>query len=154
MVMQEPLGAWAPVPAERTGVGEGSSAVAGRAGCASGERHWTGTPTACRVGDAPGLSSLPSRGGRHPPSTLRGRSVTHHEMGSISPLTYDWQTVCHWVRTHRDARRLVAHAAWRTTPATAAEVVLSTTRQVRTPEPLRVARQVVRTTRAGVDPVG
>ena len=64
------------------------------------------------------------------------------EKETISPLTRDGQTVGYWVRTSYGARPLVAHAGWRTSPETAAEVVLSTTCRARTPEPLRLARQL------------
>ena len=94
------------------------------------------------------LLDLPTVGVTHRPLCSEGQ-WPDDEKGSISPLTYDGQVVGYWVRTRRDARPLVAHAAWRTSPETAAEVVLSTTRRVRTPEPLRLARQLARTVRAG-----
>ena len=94
------------------------------------------------------LLDLPTVGVTHRPLCSEGQ-WPDDEKGSISPLTCDGQVVGYWVRTRRDARPLVAHAAWRTSPETAAEVVLSTTRRVRTPEPLRLARQLARTVRAG-----
>ena len=75
------------------------------------------------------------------------------ERGSISPLTHDGQIVSYWVRTRYSARPLVAHGAWRTSPETAAEVGLAVTTRFRTSEPLRLARQVARTARAGVEQV-
>lgn len=67
--------------------------------------------------------------------------------GDQSPLTLDGQEVGRWVRTARGVRAVVAHAAWRTDPGTAADVVLRCTRGRRTPEPLRQARRVAREAR-------
>ena len=98
------------------------------------------------------LLDLSTVGVTHRPLCAEG-SWPDDERWSISPLTHDGQTVGYWVRTRRDALPLVAHAAWRTSPETAAEVVLSTTTRFRTPEPLRLARQVARTAQAGVEQV-
>ena len=98
------------------------------------------------------LLDLPTVGVTHRPLCAEG-SWPDDERGSISPLTHDGQIVGYWVRTREGARPLVAHAGWRTSPETAAKVVLATVRRVRTPEPLRLARQVARTARAGVDQV-
>ena len=98
------------------------------------------------------LLDLPTVGVTHRPLCAEG-SWPDDERGRISPLTHGEQLVGYWVRTRDGARPLVAHAGWRTSPETAAEVVLSTTCRARTPEPLRLARQVARTARAGVDQV-
>ena len=98
------------------------------------------------------LLDLPTVGVTHRPLCAEG-SWPNDEMGSISPLAHDGQIVGYWVRTRYGARPLVAHGAWRTSPETAAEVVLAVTTRFRTPEPLRLARQVARTARAGVDQV-
>ena len=45
-------------------------------------------------------------------------------------------------------RPVVAHAAWRTTPEVAAEIVLAAIGPARTPEPLRLARFLARSQRA------
>ena len=95
------------------------------------------------------LLDLPTVGVTHRPLCAEG-SWPDDEKGSISPLTHNGQIVGYWVRTRDGARPLVAHGAWRTSPETATEVVLSTTTRFRTPEPLRLARQVARTARAGV----
>ena len=97
------------------------------------------------------LLDLPTVGVTHRPLCAEG-SWPDDEKGSISPLTHNGQIVGYWVRTRDGARPLVAHAGWRTSPETAAEVVLAVTTRFRTPEPLRLARQVARTTRAGVSP--
>jgi deoxyribonuclease V len=46
------------------------------------------------------------------------------------------------------------HAGWRTDPATAVAVVRATTRGRRTPEPLRLARQVARRARTAATEPG
>ena len=96
------------------------------------------------------LLDLPTVGVTHRPLCAEG-SWPDDERGCNSPVTHDGQTVGYWVRTQDGARPLVAHGAWRTSPETTAIVVLATVRRVRTPEPLRLARQVARTARAGVD---
>ncbi|HJS56827.1 MAG TPA: endonuclease V, partial [Vicinamibacteria bacterium] len=57
------------------------------------------------------------------------------------------ELVGYWLRTRVGTRPLAVHAAWRTDPDTAADVVLSASR-ARTPEPLRRARWRARETRA------
>ena len=96
------------------------------------------------------LLDLPTVGVTHRPLCAEG-SWPDDEKGNIRRLTHDGQIVGYWVRTRYGARPLVAHAGWRTSPETAAEVVLAVTTRFRTPEPLRLARQVARTARAGVD---
>ena len=95
---------------------------------------------------------LPTVGVTHRSLCAEG-SWPDDEKGSISPLTHGGRIVGYWVRTRDGARPLVAHGAWRTSPETAAEVVLAVTTRFRTPEPLRLARQVARTARAGVEQV-
>lgn len=69
--------------------------------------------------------------------------------GAVSPLWIGTELVAYWVRTKRGVRPLVAHAAWRTDPETAARVLLHLTERWRTPSPLRYARAAARTARAG-----
>ena len=45
------------------------------------------------------------------------------ERGATSPLVLDAERVGYWVRTKRGTRPLAAHAAWRTGPEVAVEVV-------------------------------
>ena len=70
------------------------------------------------------------------------------ERGATSPLLVDGELVGYWLRTRRGARPLAVHAAWRTGPDTAVEVVLAATGDNRTPEPLRAARRAARLARA------
>jgi len=64
------------------------------------------------------------------------------------PLVLAGEVVGHWLRTSRGARPLAIHAAWRTDPDTAVDVLLACTAGVRTPEPLRRARTTARAARA------
>jgi deoxyribonuclease V len=68
--------------------------------------------------------------------------------GAISPVRLGVETVGYWVRTVKGARPLVVHAAWRTDAGTAARVVLEACSGARTPDPLRLARQMARSSRA------
>jgi deoxyribonuclease V len=52
------------------------------------------------------------------------------------------------VRTRPGTRPLAVHAAWRTDPDTAVEIILSTLAGHRAPEPLRRARRAAREARA------
>ena len=70
------------------------------------------------------------------------------EPGATSPLRLGAEVVGFWVRTVPGARPLAVHAAWRTDPQSAVEVVLAVTAGVRTPEPLRLARRIARQERA------
>lgn len=72
--------------------------------------------------------------------------------GSRSPLVIDDDVVGYWVRTRQNTRPLAVHAAWRTDPETAVEIVLRVRSGSRSPEPLRLARQFAREARAGRRP--
>jgi deoxyribonuclease V len=69
--------------------------------------------------------------------------------GETTPLRLGDHCVGYWVCTRTGARAVAAHAAWRTSPETAAEIVLaSSTNDARTPVPLQEARRVAREARA------
>jgi deoxyribonuclease V len=70
------------------------------------------------------------------------------DRGATSPLRVGDEVVAYWVRTQPGVRPVVAHAAWRTDPQTAVQVVLHTATVARTPEPLRLARRLARAARA------
>jgi deoxyribonuclease V len=70
------------------------------------------------------------------------------ERGAASPLTIDDERVGYLLRTKRGTRPVCVHAAWRTMPETALEIVLSVTGRMRTPEPLRAARSAARAARS------
>lgn len=90
---------------------------------------------------------LPSVGVTHRALYATGPSPAD-QRGAISPLTLDDEIVGYWVRTRSGARPVAAHAGWRTTAETAAEVVMRCVRRARTPEPLRRARFAARIARA------
>jgi len=71
------------------------------------------------------------------------------ERGAAAPLTLRETLVGYAVRTRAGTNPLYAHAAWRTTPQTARDLVLALTGRHRTPEPLRLARTLARVARAG-----
>lgn len=70
------------------------------------------------------------------------------ERGATSPLMLSGELVAYWLRTRRRVRPVAVHAAWRTDPEIAAEIVLGSTRRARTPEPIRRARHLARVARA------
>jgi deoxyribonuclease V len=70
-------------------------------------------------------------------------------LGARSPLVLAGRLVGYWLRTRPGTRPLAVHAAWRTDPAAAVEIVLSALAGLRAPEPLRAARQGAREARAG-----
>ena len=74
------------------------------------------------------------------------------EQGARSPLVLAGDVVGYWLRTSRGARPLAIHAAWRTDPETALEVLLAGMVVVRTPEPMRRARTAARAARASERP--
>jgi len=70
------------------------------------------------------------------------------ERGAASPLLLDGEAVGAWLRTRPGARPLAVHAAWRTDPVTAVRIVVAALGSWRTPEPLRLARELARVARA------
>jgi len=68
--------------------------------------------------------------------------------GDRSPLVLWGEVVGSIVRVRRGARPVCVHAAWRTDPEVALEVVAHVTGRARTPEPLRTARTLARSVRA------
>jgi deoxyribonuclease V len=89
---------------------------------------------------------LPTVGVTQRPLAAEG-TWPEDERGARSPLLLQDDLVGHWLRTRQGTRPLVVHAGWRTSPAEAADVVLSTSR-ARTPEPFRRARRRAREARA------
>jgi deoxyribonuclease V len=90
--------------------------------------------------------NVPTIGVTHRPLVAEGEWPADGR-GARSPLLLERELVGYWLRTRAGTRPLAVHAAWRTDPDTAAEVVLSTSR-ARTPEPLRKARRRAREARA------
>jgi deoxyribonuclease V len=90
---------------------------------------------------------LPTIGVTHRPLLARG-DWPADERGAYSPLLLDGELVGYLVRTRRGKRPLAVHAAWRTSPETAADLALELAAHARTPEPLRQARRIAREARA------
>jgi deoxyribonuclease V len=92
------------------------------------------------------ILDLPTVGVTHRPLLAEG-DWPPDERGAGTPLLLDREPIGYWLRTRGGTRPLAVHAAWRTDPDTAADVVLSASR-MRTPEPLRRARRRAREARA------
>lgn len=90
---------------------------------------------------------LPTIGVTHRPLAADG-AWPADERGATSPLVVRGERVGYWVRTRKGARPLAVHAAWRTGPETAVEVLLGATDGARTPEPFRQARAAARRARS------
>lgn len=90
---------------------------------------------------------LPTVGVTHRPLLAHGL-WPDDERGARSPIVLDGAVVGYWVRTRPGTRPLAVHAAWRTDPETAVQVVLSSLTGLRAPEPLRRARRAAREARA------
>ena len=71
-----------------------------------------------------------------------------HKRGSWSPLYVGEHLVGYRLRTLANAHPITAHAAWRTSPDLARDVVLETVRRARIPEPMQLARQLAKQFRA------
>jgi deoxyribonuclease V len=91
---------------------------------------------------------LPTVGVTHRPLLAEG-DWPPDVAGSQSPLVLEGEAVGAWLRTRPGTRPLAVHPAWRTDLDTAVEVVLAASRGHRTPEPLRRARRLARSARAG-----
>jgi deoxyribonuclease V len=90
---------------------------------------------------------LPTVGVTHRPLLAAG-PWPPDERHTTAPLHLEHETVGYWVRTRSGTRPLAVHAAWRTDPETAVEIVLGATTEHRTPEPLRRARRAARAARS------
>jgi endonuclease V len=110
---------------------------------ATGRDHPRRAGLALQLGAA---LELPTVGVTHRPLLAEGEWPAD-ERSARTPLLLSGELVGYWLRTKAGTRPLAVHAAWRTDPDTAAEVVLSASR-ARTPEPLRRARRRAREARA------
>lgn len=91
---------------------------------------------------------VPTVGVTDRPLVARG-PVPEDRRGARSALVLEGEVVGYWVRTRPRVRPVCVHAAWRTDPETAVEVVLQLAARYRTPEPVRRAREAARAARAG-----
>ena len=74
--------------------------------------------------------------------------------GTTAPLRLDGELVGYWLRARPASKPVAVHAAWRTDPDTAVEVVRTAIRRARTPEPLRRARTAARAARGAQASIG
>jgi deoxyribonuclease V len=111
---------------------------------ATGRDHPRRAGLALQLGAVLGI---PSVGLTDRPLLARG-DQPGDERGAASPLTIEGERVGYFLRTKPGTRPICVHAAWRTMPETALEIVLSVTGAMRTPEPLRVARSAARAARS------
>jgi deoxyribonuclease V len=70
-----------------------------------------------------------------------------HLRGAMAELTIGDELVGYALRTRASVRPVFVHAAWRTVPKTACEVVMAVTSRMRTPDPLREARRLAKDAR-------
>ncbi len=80
-------------------------------------------------------------------SLLATGATPGSKRGDRAPLEIEGKVVGFALRTQDNVKPVLVHAAWRTDPTTACDVVLATSR-VRTPEPLREARRLAKEFRA------
>src|SRR2546430_13238652 len=111
---------------------------------APGRDHPRGAGLALHLG---AVVDLPTVGVTHRPLVARGEWPPDAP-GARSPLVLAGEVVGWWLRTRAGTRPLAVHAAWRTDPEAALEVVCGSVAEARTPEPLRVARRLAREARA------
>lgn len=86
-----------------------------------------------------GVTDRPLTAGGEQPAALRG---------AFSPLRLAGETVGYWLCTRTGVQPVAVHAAWRTSPEVAVEIVHAAARKARTPQPLREARRAARAARA------
>lgn len=115
---------------------------------ATGRDHPRGAGLALQLGAE---LDLPTIGVTHRPLVGKG-DWPDDRRGATSPLRVGDHVVGCWLRTRPGVRPLVVHPGWRVHLDTAVQVVVSTTGQRRTPEPLRRARQVARRARTAAAP--
>jgi deoxyribonuclease V len=111
---------------------------------ATGRDHPRSAGLALHLGP---VLELPTVGVTHRPLLATG-SWPADEPGARSPLLLEGAVVGYWLRTRPGTRALAVHAAWRTDPETAVEIVLTSLAGRRAPEPLRRARRAAREARA------
>jgi deoxyribonuclease V len=111
---------------------------------AAGRDHARRAGLALQLG---AVLDLPTVGVTDEPLVATGRAPGARR-GARAPLRVGGELVAFRVRTRGGTKPLVAHAAWRTDPEAAAEVVLGSCALARWPDPLRLARQVAREIRA------
>ena len=81
-------------------------------------------------------------------SPKRGSEKISVVLRGWPPLYVGEHLVGYRLRTLANAHPITAHAAWRTSPDLARDVVLETVRRARIPEPMQLARQLAKQFRA------
>jgi deoxyribonuclease V len=112
---------------------------------ATGRDHPRGAGLALHLGAE---LDLPTVGITHRPLLATG-DWPDDAAGATSPLELEGEVVAAWLRTRAGARPVAVHPGWRMDMETAILVVLGVSRGHRTPEPIRRARRLARTARAG-----
>jgi len=111
----------------------------------------TGSDHPRRAGLATHLGAvleLPTVGVTHRPLIGEGPWPADRP-AATSPVRIGDDIVACWVRTRRDTRPVVVHPGWRVGLDDAIELIVELTPRRRTPEPLRLARNLARRARAG-----
>ena len=111
---------------------------------AAGRDHPRGAGLALQLG---AVLDLPSVGVTDDPLVAAGPEPDR-AWAARAPLQIGGAVVAYQVRTRGGTSPVVAHAAWRTSPEVAAEVVLGGCALARWPEALRAARRIARELRA------
>lgn len=111
---------------------------------ATGRDHPRGAGLALHVG---AVLDIPTIGVTHRPLAASG-PPPGPERGARQDVLLDGRVVGAWLRTVSGVRPVLVHAGWRTDPDTAVEVAMLCAGPARTPEPLRRARVLARTSRA------
>lgn len=110
---------------------------------ATGRDHPRGAGLALHLGAVLGI---PSVGVTNRPLVASG-DPPEPVAGAVRPLLLDGERVGTVLCTRDGCRPLCVHAGWRTDPEAATGIVRTVCRAVRTPEPIRLARQVARRAR-------
>ena len=113
---------------------------------ATGSDHPRGAGLAVHLG---AVLELPTVGVTHRPLIGEGPWPADRR-GATSRVWIGDEVVASWVRTRRGTRPVVVHPGWRVGLDDAVGLVLELTPRRRTPEPLRLARNLARRARAGV----
>lgn len=113
---------------------------------ATARDHPRGAGLALHLG---AVLDVPTIGVTHRPLLAAGDWPPDERAGAWSAVRLRGEAVAMWLRTRSHVRPLVVHPGWRMDAAAARAVVLALPRRARTPEPLRQARHLARTARAG-----
>ena len=111
---------------------------------ATGRDHPRGAGLALHLGSVLGLPTV----GVTDRTLLAEGPMPARPESSSRPLRLDGNVVGAWLRTRDGVRPVAVHAAWRTDPTVAIEVVRRAPGRMRTPGPIRLARRAARRARA------